>query len=561
MSDPSWTILQGHALDLLPTLPAASAQCVVTSPPYWGLRDYGLPPLVWDDPGGCKHWWVEESGFKNSTKGNEGSTLIGPSRAVTEGRFDSVHAFCANCPAWRGSLGLEPTPDLYVSHLVKVFREVRRVLRDNGTVWLNMGDVYGSGTRVSRDYSPNVKHGYWSNPAITQRIPTPAKQLIGLHWRLAFALQADGWYLRSDIIWAKPNPMPESVTDRPTKSHEYVFLLSKSASYYYDAEAIREPNQGPLPWGGRATSKADDERGQGHHGNSSLLRPGQTKEDKLKWYTSGRNRRSVWIIPTEPYPDAHFATFPKALVEPCILAGTSEKGCCPACGAPWERVMERTGHISKREPAHQPGNTPTKVDSTGWAPTSMDSGRWRQTCACGAPDGIKPDDLEIVNSPLGGGGMDEDPTIMTGRKGLNRPRAEDEGQRPMTRYEQRQYAAQLRQSPHRSTLMESDAGKAFAHYVRTDASGARPIPDGLLEAWIKRGWLARVTVPTWEPPPTRPCVVLDPFSGSGTVGVVALRHGRSFIGIDLSEPYVTMARERIRQDATLLNALAETLDA
>jgi DNA modification methylase len=179
-----------HNMDCLAglkSLPGESVHCCVSSPPYWGLRDYG--------------------------NGDAG-------------------------------IGLEPTLDEWVVKMVEVFREVRRVLRKDGTLWLNLGDAYGSGTRASRDYSKTTKHGYWNNPGIDKRLPAPAKQLLGLPWRVAFALQADGWYLRSDIIWSKPNPMPESVTDRPTKAHEYVFLLAKSQRYYYDAEAIKEPVTG-----------------------------------------------------------------------------------------------------------------------------------------------------------------------------------------------------------------------------------------------------------------------------------------------------------------------------
>jgi len=230
---------QGDCRKVLAELPAESIQCVVTSPPYWGLRDYGTD----------------------------------------------------------GQLGLEQTPDEYVANMVEVFHAVRRVLRKDGTVWLNLGDSYaGSGKGQMGD---GIK----------------PKDLVGIPWRVAFALQADGWYLRSDIIWSKPNPMPESVTDRPTKAHEYIFLLTKSPHYYYDADAIREPAH---DWGGRDRSNNKTHSGlTGLSPHSGLTRASSGEE--------GRNKRSVWEITTQSYPEAHFATFPEALVKPCILAGTKEQ--------------------------------------------------------------------------------------------------------------------------------------------------------------------------------------------------------------------------------------------
>jgi DNA modification methylase len=226
-------ILHGNCRQVLPTLPPESVQCCVTSPPYWGLRDYGVD----------------------------------------------------------GQLGLEPTPDEYVANMVAVFSEVARVLRDDGTLWLNLGDSYASGSKGSG--GPNEKQdsnagSYYDIRKFNHGLKP--KDLCGIPWRVAFALQADGWYLRSDIIWHKPNPMPESVTDRPTKAHEYLFLLSKQERYFYDAEAIREDKS--------------------RHGGGQLGSP------------DFRNKRTVWTIPSQPYSEAHFATFPEDLVKPCILAGS-----------------------------------------------------------------------------------------------------------------------------------------------------------------------------------------------------------------------------------------------
>jgi DNA modification methylase len=252
-----------------------SVQCCVTSPPYWGLRDYGTP----------------------------------------------------------GQLGLEPTPEEYVEHMVEVFREVRRVLRDDGVLWLNLGDSYAA----NRSYQvPDSKHvDVGNNGGMSVPPGLKPKDLVGVPWRVAFALRADGWWLRSDIIWHKPNPMPESVTDRPTRSHEYLFLLTKAARYYYDAEAVKERSTG------QTGAASNFKRTTKDH-----IIPGQSvtqhREEREPTEDNGsRNLRSVWTVTTQPYKGAHYATFPTKIVEPCILAGTSAKGACATCGTPWERVVER----------------------------------------------------------------------------------------------------------------------------------------------------------------------------------------------------------------------------
>ena len=273
-SDPFLSIYGGDCRAVMAEMPAESVHCVVTSPPYWGLRDYGTD----------------------------------------------------------GQLGLEATPEAYVANMVDVFREVRRVLRDDGTLWLNLGDSYA---RAQETNVPQTKDGgapaypihakAGSSGGAVGRGDRPGsrvaslglkpKDLVGIPWRVAFALQADGWYLRSDIIWAKPNPMPESVTDRPTKAHEYLFLLSRSARYYFDADAVREGLAGYERKGGKATYTADGFTTNGV-GSKSLHQMSD----------AGRNIRSVWTIATEPYPGAHFATFPRKLVEPCVKAGCPEGG-------------------------------------------------------------------------------------------------------------------------------------------------------------------------------------------------------------------------------------------
>jgi len=266
------TILQADVMDGLAQLPDGIIQTVVTSPPYWGLRDYGV----------------------------------------------------------ENQLGLEKTPEEYIEKMVAVFREVRRVMRDDGTLWLNLGDSYaGGGTGGHIDHKAVVKEKARSTNNVAGLKP---KDLCGIPWRLALALQADGWWLRSDIIWAKPNPMPESVTDRPTKSHEYIFLLTKRAKYFYDGESIREPHtaahiqQQLSPIKNKGESKNFNK--QGLH---DFINP------------NGRNARTVWTIATQPYPEAHFATFPEELAERCIKAGSTDRA-CGVCGQAWERITKVVGN-------------------------------------------------------------------------------------------------------------------------------------------------------------------------------------------------------------------------
>ena len=266
------TITCGDCLAVLKTMPDCSAQCCVTSPPYWGLRDYGIA----------------------------------------------------------GQFGLEKTPEDYVQKMVAVFREVWRVLRDDGTLWMNLGDAYWSSSNrgsggVNEWSQAKRSEGQWMTQKVETELPLKPKDLCGIPWRVAFALQADGWYLRQDIIWHKPNPMPESVTDRCTKSHEYIFLMAKSRKYYYDLEAVKEPyaeaslERYKYPTAKHAIDEAGGSFGKGIRGN-----PDRGKI--VNQSPTGRNRRSVWTVSTKPYSEAHFATFPQKLIKPCILAGCPEGG-------------------------------------------------------------------------------------------------------------------------------------------------------------------------------------------------------------------------------------------
>ncbi len=380
-------ILVGDCRDSLVALPAESVHCVVTSPPYWGLRDYGLPPSVWGGDPACEHEWGEWASGPSSTGGTPKGLDGGEPWRST--RFaSSATASCARCGAWRGVLGLEPTLDQYLANLVAVFAAVRRVLRADGTVWLNLGDCYTSGGRTYRDADERNE-----GRGMDYRAQTPTgikpKDLVLLPHRVALALQADGWWIRQDIVWHKPNPLPESVTDRPSRAHEYVFLLAKNQDYFYDADAVREPHS--------ADSLARVERGRSDHHKWADGGPGgQTLAQDISQacHPSGRNMRSVLTIPSQPLKEAHFAAFPEALVTPCILAGTSDWGCCPNCGAPWERVTEDTltkaGHgNNNRARKGAPGDS-----SEGARPydvrmlKSVQTTGWRQTCTCPPADPI-----------------------------------------------------------------------------------------------------------------------------------------------------------------------------
>jgi site-specific DNA-methyltransferase (adenine-specific) len=281
-------ILNGDCIEMMKTLPDRSVNCCVTSPPYFGLRDYGTASWEGGDPN-CDH----------KIPSNEHDPKRGTSDASTSHTLRFNRAHCHKCGATRvdKQLGLEETPEAFVQKMVEVFSEVKRVLRDDGTLWLNLGDSYVSKPTGSLGNFTGSQHGFGGGhshqKASLQRpdksgFGIPEKNLIGIPWRVAFALQADGWYLRQDIIWHKPNPMPESVQDRCTKAHEYIFLLSKSPKYYFNNEAIKE---------------------QAISGNKDI-----------------RNKRTVWSVNTKPYAGAHFATFPPELIRPCILAGCPKGG-------------------------------------------------------------------------------------------------------------------------------------------------------------------------------------------------------------------------------------------
>ncbi len=323
-------IICGDALTELKKLDSDLVQTCVTSPPYWGLRDYGI----------------------------------------------------------EGQIGLEDSPEAYVSKLVEIFREVKRVLRDDGTLWLVLGDSYAEGE--VGNFSPTStlnmgrKYRILYSDIIKRNAPPGLKRkdLVGIPWRVAFALQADGWYLRSDIIWSKPNAMPESVQDRPTKAHEYIFLLAKSQRYYYDSEAIAEPLSNSMINHGVLQDKLykhdSHTRLKGVRSPNRIFSDPESMNRIIK---RGRNKRTVWTIPTQPYPEAHFAVFPPALIEPCVLAGSAEKA-CEVCGAPWKRTVKQVATGRKDYDMPEVGDFDIEIWSGRYGEMVVVGESWDPTCSC-----------------------------------------------------------------------------------------------------------------------------------------------------------------------------------
>jgi len=388
-----FAVVEGNNTNVLRSMPEGIAHCCVTSPPYWRQREY-LPD---------NH----------------------PSKAL--------------------ELGNEETLEGYLDSQVAVFREVRRVLRADGTLWLNISDGYADGgngaggiAKTRRAWqSACTKRGWRKRPP-----EIPHKGMIGIPWRLALALQDDGWVLRADCIWAKPNPQPEGVRDRPVRAHEYVFLLAKSERYFYDRDAIREPHQdlagGPERFGHVGQANVSRKHAEGARERVVCQVPPAQGYNPL-----GRNATTVWRIPTQRFDGNHFATFPERLARRCIEAGTSQRGCCPACGAPWTRVVDLERRID------------------------------------GEP---------VANKSL------------------------------------------LRPAKNKS---------------RSTPSRAQGVGHNRIRTWGKAsGWQSTCDCKAGEP---IPCVVLDPYSGAGTAGVVARKLQRRYIGIELSPDYVRQSAQRIAE--------------
>lgn len=345
-------IIQGDSLEELKKLPDESIDCVITSPPYWGLRDYGTGK--WE--GGsesCEHRRMSKKSDKTITGHKNFDDMLGVGDAIQKD-------ICNYCGAKRidQQLGLEKTPEEYVAKLVEIFSEVKRVLKKEGTLWLNLGDSYANAKvgNTNGVFAGTHKGKLLEEMEFKKELPEGLKQkdLVGIPWRVAFALQADGWYLRQDIIWAKPNPMPESVTDRCTKSHEYIFLLAKSPKYYFDNEAIMEKATTEIAERKRVNGQSvENGKKSGHQRNCGVKmatpflkgQQAQVRENHNMHYdereTYGqRNKRSVWTVTTKPFAEAHFATFPEDLIGPMVKAGCP-KEVCKKCGKGRESVIEK----------------------------------------------------------------------------------------------------------------------------------------------------------------------------------------------------------------------------
>lgn len=426
-----WIVAVGDVRESLRAMPVGSAHAVITSPPYYGLRDYKTEPLVWGGAAGCAHEWgaearVAQSGPHRGLPEAGANSLTAMKAALAERAESSASsqgAYCQRCPAWRGSLGNEPSPKLYVAHLVEVFREVTRVLRPDGTLWLNLGDSFARDTTVRWDNTLHREAG-WKAGQATRRSPNPvrngeakAKDLLGIPWSVAFALRDDGWYLRNDNIWAKNAVMPESVRDRMTRCHEYVFHFAHPDSggrYFYDLVNGQEAATCVALRGPARDRRTDN------NGNEGLAR---------REPTGTRNRRTVWTVNPRPFKGAHFAVFPPDLVEPIVRIATSDHGVCTTCGASWLRVLKKhkvvgagasaRGADSKRADSEEMGSNARlnarrlgqEYEAERRAPETVG---WRATCSCPSTALVP----ATILDPFSGSGTTAGVAVKHGRIGV-----------------------------------------------------------------------------------------------------------------------------------------------
>jgi DNA modification methylase len=478
-------------------------QTCITSPPYYGLRDYGT--ATWE--GGdinCDHKDARSRG-DDIKDGDKQGTNAG-SRPNKK--------FICECGAKRvdNQIGLEQTPKEYIDNMVDVFNHIKELLADDGTLWVNIGDSYSSGGRTSttnQSLRGNTEYGVTRPPVIQGIKP---KDLIGIPWMLAFALREAGWYLRQDIIWHKPNPMPESVTDRCTKSHEYIFLLSKSPQYYFDHLAIKE--QGVTPAGTKG-AKGSVER-QNQFGVNA-------RPPEYKIYDGMRNKRDVWSVNVRPYKGAHFATYPTALIEPCILAGSPEK-ICVECNTPYKRQTKIERNLTLEE-VEQIRNNIIEINKEKKPYAIIDKEFRNQVIEYrNLPNHDELREYLQSNRNLVGLTIDQIETAFNTQaphhwfeKGGSYPDKED--------------WLQIKQM----LLLDDKYDKEMTEIF---------YKSGLKcdNKYLDEGLVKQCKCDTNE---TKAGIVFDPFMGSGTTAQVALQHGRQYLGCELNKEYEKLQQERI----------------
>jgi DNA modification methylase len=580
-------LLQGNVLDVLRRFQDESVHCVVTSPPFWGLRRYDLcgcaqdytrspgssedggamPRLAvgpihakepdpdcpwcggtgkiagmettWGGDPSCDHEWTATPPWRPRGANDAPNSPLQQGNRGTA--YDATGGkLCSKCGCWFGSLGLEPTPHLYVEHMVEVPRAVRRVLRDDGTVWMEIGDTYlthpagltgakrwkASGLR-NRDQTGAEQAG-----SVDKRQPGIREGNLALiPHRVAIALQEDGWIVRQDNVWARPNPMPESVKNRSTRAHSYVFLLAKEPGYFYDGQAVRQPQTGNAHARGNGSVRkplAEAGSGTRFNGSYNAAMVDQPSPE------AGRNLLSVWTIPTQAFPGKHYATFPERIPEIAVLAGTSEQGACPECGAPFERIVglgrpqrgwqRASGGDTNGEYS---GQALKDYEGTGAEDASDVKRRilagmvekytvgWAPTCSC------YPDPCDRCGVPW------ERRTVV----------------RKTSTFNVRVCDAMTGVLGFKSGLggaIADASTKEVGTYEGGSSGSSSPYRySEVLVAW-----------PGCRCRPLVPPLVLDPFAGSGTTLAVAKRLGRRSVGIELSPYYVDMALRRATEART-----------
>lgn len=541
-------IIAGHVLDVLAALPEESVHTVVTSPPYWALRAYGTTPQVWGGDPAHAHEWAATPTRRDRAKDDAGGEI---QRAHEGASYNAQGGEACACGAWRGELGLEATPELYVEHVGLVFDAVHRVLRSDGTLWLNLGDTYATHPaglkgearwKASTLYSVRDHTGAEQAGSFDKRAPgLKPKDLVGIPWRVALDLQRRGWWLRSDCIWAKPNPMPESVTDRPTRSHEYVFLLTKSARYFYDAEAVR----GPL-------APSTIERARSHLSNPTDNPDTESKWGKDEWRAYPVLGRSFAPGKNERSGDRQKAGF---------NARWAGRG---AAQSTIREVLEGYDGTARKDyesaNAQDPSATKARIIE-GMRKRGFTNG----ICdGCGRPEAQHVVSAKSAMTKFGENAERVGVAIPCNSGGANLKTVWQIATQP---YPEAHFATFPETIPdvciRAGTSARGVCAKCGAPWVReveaeggTIGSDYRPDKSlasrGVLDPATGDGTYQRTTlgfVPTCEcGAGTVPCLVLDPFAGSGTVLAVARRLGRRSVGVELKPEYLRLARRRSGAD-------------